>query len=123
MLFFLWKHKTKARFETVQFNCLITSLCIEYIGEFMTLNQKVLTSLQMIEFHFMHWEVQVFYLMYSKSHFNSVKFSFCVSVDLTPAPHPQYNIDVYTISKLILFVCIPSTWYSSKYNSIVTYLW
>jgi len=33
---FLWKHNAKARFETKDSNSLITSLCIEYIGEFMT---------------------------------------------------------------------------------------
>ena len=34
----------------------------------------------MIEFHFLHWEVQVFYSMHSKSHYKRVKFSFWVSV-------------------------------------------
>jgi len=34
------KHNVRARFETKDSNYLITSLCIEYIGEFMTLNQK-----------------------------------------------------------------------------------
>ena len=72
------KHNAKARFETLKdSNYLITSLCIEYIGEFLTLNQKdpmILfwipfinllpnwwssTSLHIIEFHFLHWEVQL----------------------------------------------------------------
>ena len=34
----------------------------------------------MIEFHFLHWEVQVFFLMYSKSHYNGVNISFWVSI-------------------------------------------
>jgi len=34
----------------------------------------------MIEFHFLHWEILVFFLMHSKSHYKSVKFSFWVSV-------------------------------------------
>ena len=34
------KHNVRARFETKDSNYLITSLCIEYIGEFMTLNKK-----------------------------------------------------------------------------------
>ena len=38
---FLCNHNAKARFETFKdSNSLITSLSIEYIGEFMALNQK-----------------------------------------------------------------------------------
>ena len=38
---FLGNHNAKARFETFKdYNSLITSLSIGYIGEFMTLNQK-----------------------------------------------------------------------------------
>ena len=37
---FLGNHNAKAKFETKDSNSLITSLSLEYIGEFMTLNQK-----------------------------------------------------------------------------------
>ena len=37
----LWKHNAKARFETLKIQIiLITSICIEYIGEFMALTQN-----------------------------------------------------------------------------------
>jgi len=42
--FFWWNQNAKARFETLKTlkikHLLITSLCIEYIGEIMALNQK-----------------------------------------------------------------------------------
>jgi len=70
----LRKHNVKARFETKDSNSLITSLCIEFIGEIITLNQKdpmilfinLLPQLitfnipEMIEFHFLNLGVQVF---------------------------------------------------------------
>ena len=86
---FLWNHNTKARFETKDSNSLVTFLCIEYKGEFMTLISyaflvifykltpqlkfNIPTHESWLNFFSCIGQYKCVYLMYSKSHYKQCK--------------------------------------------------
>ena len=69
--------------------------CLMFCGFSFTIslhNWYSLTLFHMIEFHFLHWEV--FFLMYSKSRYKSVTFSFWVSIHQCVIEATNYQTDM-----------------------------
>ena len=90
-------------------NSLITSLCIEYIGAFVTSNlwwfffNKL--NPQLIKFNTLtnDWiPLPLGFFIHSKSHYKRVKFSFCVSVYITYATNMFINFSELGAKRMVI---------------------
>ena len=92
-------------------NSIINFLYVEYIVDFMTLNPKdrvifvykltaqLITLLHMIEFHFLHWKVLVFFLMYIKFHYKSVVCILGGCIHILTVPQEVLLAELHYINK------------------------